>query len=513
MGIFSARPARTRWSELRWQPSGAFLSAMLLLTAVFLFFSMATPLGIVVGTAGLAIVIAVAFWLWPMVGLLSLVTIGAIHPFVMLLVFNVTGPSIVLKAVQSWKELVVIIVLAKVIEQTLGQRRAIQINILDVLITIFLLYGTLYLLYPGPTKEDLSIVSRVFGLRADMFFLLAYFIGRGYPITRPKLKALVIGFMAVSLVIAVIAPFQVIAPGITNDIFNAIGFSEYTEFQRGSEGVGFAIRQNEIPGFLISRASSLLLSDLALAFYMLLAVPMAGGLLVVFNGARVRLLAYGLTVATIAAGILTITRTVILAMAPLLLVTFFRPRGLIPGGLVAATLVAGGLIAAMVMDVPLSTVNEIFSSRDSSVQAHFQALQDSVDLLKSEPFGRGLGTAGQTAQRLTPLSGINNESWYFQIATEIGAPALLLWVAITLTLPILAFVRYLKVRDPWLQALSLGIGASMVGYAFAAVTLHAWENLAASIIFWLFAGFAMSGPRLEREWASGKTAKEGQGIA
>lgn len=498
------------------QASPAFIGGLLLLTALLLFLVMSTEFGIVFGVAAVGVIFSLVIWLWPLIGLASLILIGAIHPFVMMLLFNFTGPGPVIRLVQSWKEFVVLIVLGKVLEQTLGRRRSVRLNPLDVLAAIFLVYGSLYLFYPGtPETEDASILTKVFGLRADAFFLLAYFIGRGFLISEKKLRVLVVSFLAISFVIAVIAPIQFLAPGVTNDLFNRLGFDEYLEFQRGDTGVAYAVRQNEIPGLLIPRAPSLLLSDLALAFYMLLAVPIAGGMLIVFRHFFSRLMLNIMTLASIAATVLTVTRTTIFALVPLLLVLFFRPRGFILGMLLALELTVSGMIGAYSAGVSAGDIQQIFFAQDASVQGHMDALEDSLQIMKEAPFGRGLGTSGQVAQRLSPVTGITNESWYFQIATELGIPAMLLWIGITVALPILCFARYFQVKNPWLQSLCLGLGASMVGYAFAGMTLHAWEGLATSIIFWLLAGFAVSAPRLELEWAQQREsiqAGDAQGV-
>lgn len=500
MSVFTPRAHPDRWSALHWSASPAFVGGLLLVLALLLFVFTASQFGIVIGGVALFGVFVLAIWLWPTLGLHTLIVAGAIHPFIMLLLFNLTGPGVVIKVVQAWKEVIVLIVLFKVIQQTLERRKAPQVTVVDALALLFLLYSGLYVLYPGSTDGDLSIVNRVFGWRADAFFLLAYFIGRGISISRGKLRAALVGFCVVSLVIAAIAPLQFMAPGVTNDLFASLGFNEYIEFQRGDDAVVFAVRQNAIPGLLIPRASSLLLSDLALAFYMLLAVPVTGALYILVRGLLPKLAANLLVLLNVAAALLTVTRTVILALVPLLLVLFFRPRGVWLGALLAVQLVVAGLAGLYGAGYSPKLLTEVFSV-DSSVQGHFNALDDSIDILKHEPLGRGLGTAGQVAQRLATEGGTTNESWYFQLATEMGAPAMLLWLALGVALVVAALRRYAQVHDLWLKALCLGVACSMIGYLVASTTLHAWEGLATSIIFWLLAGFAISAPALDGAFA------------
>ena len=501
MSVFQARVPKSRWSSLRWTAPPAFIVGLMAVGGFFLFLFTAGSFGLLAGLAAVAVVLLIGIWTWPYVGLLALVIGGALHPFFMLLIFNFTGPGPALKAVQSWKEVIVLVVLVRVVHMVLLARRPVRLTPLDFLVGAFILCGLFYLGHPGSVQEeDIPFTTRIFGLRADGFFFLAYFVARGMSIAEPTLRRLIVTFLIVSFIIAIVAPFQFVAPGATNALFDSLGFSDYLNAQRGDQGTYYAIRQNEIPGLLIPRASSLLLSDLALAFYMLLAVPLSGAVFTLFNKPLARITMNVLVLLNIAALGLTVTRTAILASVPMLIVLFARWRGAFLGLLLVAQLAIGVAVGASAMGFSLDTVKEIFSSKDQSFQAHMVALQNSVDILQEYPAGRGLGTAGQIAQRFGAAEGVTNESWYFQIATEMGVLGMLIWIAITLTFPVVMLVRYTQVRNPWIKALCLGLGCSMVGYAFASITLHAWENLAASIIFWLFAGFAVSGPALEKRW-------------
>lgn len=501
MNPFAQRVVPSRWSTLRWTAPSTLMAMMLCATSLGLFFFLSQSLGILAGLASLGLLATAALWIWPNIGLLVLTSGGALHSFLMLFVFSVTGPGIALKAAQSWKELIVVILLAKVVHVTLSNRQRVSVTLLDALIVLFLMLGAAYVFHPGVVEgEQLDLVTRIFGFRSDAFFLLAYFIGRGLPISQGTLKIVLVTFMGVSLVIAVIAPLQFVAPTAANVFFDSIGFNEYLNAQRGDDKTYYAIRHNQIPGMLIPRASSLLLSDLGLAFYMLAAVPVTGAFFIQFKRPLARLVNNILVLLNVAALVLTITRTAILASVPLLLVLFARWSGLALGMLVLVQLVVLGGAGAYLQGYSFETIRELFSAQDQSVQGHLHAITDSLEIMREHPLGRGFGTAGTVAQRLGASGGVTNESWYLQIGTEVGILGMLIWLAITFWAATTMFIRYSQSHSPWLRALCLGLGCSMIGYAFASLTLHAWESLAVSIIIWMLVGFAASAPAIEARW-------------
>jgi hypothetical protein len=90
-----------------------------------------------------------------------------------------------------------------------------------------------------------------------------------------------------------------------------------------------------------------------------------------------------------------------------------------------------------------------------------------------------------------------------------GAIAAILFMAITVCLILVALRQYHRARTPWLRALSLGIAGGTVGYAIVSVTLHAWESLATSIVFWLLAGQVVRAPEIEAASTEGADAHRG----
>jgi hypothetical protein len=449
------------------------------------------------GGAVLGLVLVLVIWRWPMFGMTTLIVVGTIHTFLMVLVYHFSQSILVLRIVQIWKEIVVIVLLLKALEMALERRSMPKLHFLDLGIFLFLIWGVFYLLYPS-SLEETTFLTKVFGLRADAFFLLAYFVGRGILVNKKQVRVLLIVFGLTALAVALLAGLQFVAPGATNSFFDRIGFAEYMEIQRGDQAVQFVVREREVSGARIPRSSSFFLSDLALAFYTLLAVPLATSLF--FNLVRLKekLLAYILFIASAITSILSGTRSALVALVPALAAQVVRGRKLLLSLFVVLQVVVVLLLVIYFMGITPELLRDIFSPGEASVQGHLSALDHSIEVILEEPMGRGLGTAGQIAQRFAPQQGITNESWYLQIATEIGIIPAILYLLITLGFGFVAFLQYGAVSDPWLKSLCLGLAGATIGFGLVSITLHAWEGLTISIMFWLFAGMVVRAQDLDR---------------
>jgi hypothetical protein len=433
-----------------------------------------------------------------MLGMTTLIVVGTIHTFLMVLVFYFSQSTLVLRVAQIWKEVVIVVLLAKALETALQRRSMPKFRFLDLGILLFLAWGAVYLLYPSSLKET-TLFSKIMGLRADAFFLLAYFVGRGIPISRRQVRFLIIVFGLTAFMVALLAGLQFVAPGPTNTFFERIGFSQYMQVQRGDQEVQFVVREREVSGARIPRSSSFFLSDLALAFYTLLAVPMAASLFFNLVELKRKATAYLLFLASAVTSILSGTRSALIALIPTLAAQVVRGRKLLLALLVVIQIIVVLLLVIYFMEITPDLLKDIFSPGEASVQGHISALEQSIEVIMEEPLGRGLGTAGQIAQRFAPQGGITNESWYLQIATEIGILPAILFILITLGFGLVAFQQYGKVNDPWLKSLCLGMAGAMVGFGLVSITLHAWEALTTSIMFWLFAGFVVRAQDLDQD--------------
>ena len=503
-----ASPSTRRWVPGNYAlfPGWPVIALLAGVLGIYLLLMFGGPFVVLLTAPLLAAPVAFIIWRRIYASLVLLVVLGAIHPFVMLLLFSMTQSSTIVKGAQLWKEVVVLVLLLRGVEWAFTKRFTPKVYFLDLLIGLFLVYAAMYVFMPS-SLADSTMQSRIFGFRADTFFLFAYFVARAVPITVKQVRRLIIVYCVISLIISVIAGLQFLMPQASNEMLETLGFSKYLELQRGDETVSVAVRSSHFEGVAIPRASSLLLSDLALAFYSLTSVPVAAAVLVTVHTFRERLFANVFLLASLATTLFTVTRSAIVALGPMLTLALLRPRG-IPVAFLIALQITAVLVPAMAsLNITLDLLPTMFSPQEGSISAHSAAVTLSIETIQAEPLGRGLGTAGQSAQRLGVAEGITSESWYLHLGLEMGVVAAISWFAILLTFGILALIRYTQVRDPWLKALCLGMAGSTAGYGFVSATLQAWEGLTTSIIFWLLAGLVMRAQALEKEETDPDTAR------
>ncbi len=139
---------------------------------------------------------------------------------------------------------------------------------------------------------------------------------------------------------------------------------------------------------------------------------------------------------------------------------------------------------------PSATVSQ-FMTHGQSQAGHNFALQSSIGEMKhrlAEPailiFGNGLGTAGPIAIK---YGGIISESWYIQLALEIGVIGLALWLAISY------FISSALIR-----AKELGLFSSLLAVSITAIFLHTFaDNPALSYSLFILIGVALANIKKE----------------
>jgi hypothetical protein len=141
-------------------------------------------------------------------------------------------------------------------------------------------------------------------------------------------------------------------------------------------------------------------------------------------------------------------------------------------------------VSVCLISAPLISDSDIFTHGQSQSQ-HIYAIKDSLSEIGdriSHPvklfFGSGLGTAGPAVLKYG--DGFVSESWYLQLALELGIFGLGLWLALIVTL----VVRLWREHQ---EGLMLGL----IGVSIAAIFLHTWaDNPALAITLFVLIGMA-----------------------
>jgi hypothetical protein len=189
--------------------------------------------------------------------------------------------------------------------------------------------------------------------------------------------------------------------------------------------------------------------------------------------------------------VLTLTRSAVIAAVVMLLFMALVTWRLRLMGLLLAVLVTAGLFAMVSGLIPISAVSALANPHEASIQAHGGAIENSLTLLRHNPFGLGLGTTGTIGQRIYGSAAITTENWFLAIALELGVVPSLLFIAASVGVGIEAFRSFRRVTDPYLHRVSLVVLGGSLGFLILSCMLSAWEVPVLSMAFWLLAGIAV----------------------
>lgn len=490
--------ARHRLSAAQGINQGLVITVVL---GIGLFLMTVVTLGLLkeLGILMLAAMGAIITWRYPTLAATFLLFFTSFNRFLIFVAFRFHHSILLLHGSQLWKDGIIVVLLARLIYDALNRRKAPQVQLMDVLVVAFLGFNLLYVAYPG-TLEDNTLVGRMLGFRLDAYFLLAYFVGRGLTLSRQQVKWMMLSLVPGSIAVALVAAYQWVFPGSANALWDRLGFQAFVDAVGGSSDI--AVRTRDIGGISMPRASSLLMGDLALAFYQLLMVPIAGAMFFVFRKGIGQWLALGFLMLMLGTMALSGARSA-MVVAPLALgvMTFWSVtwgRALFAGTLFLAAGVLGLII--LTGGIQSSWFSGLANPDEGSTVAHGSALKDSIELVKAEPLGRGLGTSYAVGYQLGIRESFANESWYLQIASETGIISVFLYTFVILGAIGGPLVAYQKVKDPWLRSLTLGVAGAAVGFAIVGIVLHVWEAPVIAAAFWLLVGIAIRAPDLEKEW-------------
>jgi hypothetical protein len=151
-----------------------------------------------------------------------------------------------------------------------------------------------------------------------------------------------------------------------------------------------------------------------------------------------------------------------------------------------AVVLVGAVFALRDNDVVQNTLfhsDEKSASAMSSNAGRRAALQDGLQNVATEPFGRGPGTAGPASARNDEPARIA-ENYFLQIGQEVGWLGMALFLAINISVGRLLWLR----RRDWL---ALGLLASLVGLTVVNIVSHAWADDSLGLLWWGLAGIAV----------------------
>ncbi|MFK8103767.1 MAG: O-antigen ligase family protein [Saprospiraceae bacterium] len=125
---------------------------------------------------------------------------------------------------------------------------------------------------------------------------------------------------------------------------------------------------------------------------------------------------------------------------------------------------------------------------DASVKVRMKNQKFIQPYIQTHPFGAGLGSTGLWGRRFTPdsfLAKFAHDSGFVRIAVELGWVGLLIYMALLFTVLKTVVYYYIRVRDPMIKTVYLGLANIMFILALASYPQEAILQLPTSIVFYI----------------------------
>lgn len=472
-------------AELRWSLAGVLLAALAGGLAV-----LQTQAALLLACACLVAVGCLLLFLRPFLGILCLFWLVPLHSLILAGLLSVGSiPDIAISAFQAWKVGLLLLLLFRLWRPS---RRRWRLTWLDLAIGLVFVFEGVYFFLPlGP-----SLSVRLFAIQFDSLFLLFYVLGRLFPFSQKQFRMIVVSLLVVGWIAAAFAIVEATVLGgflyklpayftyLGKDISRSLPIQFYTF----------------IGGIAVQRPGSIYLNPIELAFALLLPLGISWGL-GLNNGYRPATRLWLGLLLMLGALFLTLSRSAMLGLGVgVILILVLRPRMprwfLIAGGV----LVLVALILALVLRLDQLLIDTV-NIAEPSAAGHALRWQLSIQTMSESPLGLGLGSIGPVARRFVSADALINESWYFQLATEMGIPAGLLFAVIMLLMIMGSLRVWRQMPDRFLRGTTLGFVAATAALAFSALFLHTWSYDAAAFPFWLLAGLIIQLPERVQAWS------------
>jgi hypothetical protein len=482
------------------------VAAIVILVAIAIVMTFAiTSVALAGPMVGLAVFVLIAYaaFRWPTQTVVATLILIPLSRFTSLLIFSATGSVWAVRANQLVKDELIIVLLIAVANQAFRRRSVPTLYLFDIVIAAYASLTLLYLFYPGASGYETNALASVLAWRQDALYFLAYFIGRGMTLDRRILRLMLHVLVGLSVVLGIVALLQFALPGLSNAAFNYLGFDRFMAVI-GAPHETLVVRDRGIPGADFPRASSLFLADLGLAFFQVLIIPFAAALFYLARR-RTEQFGYGMfLVLMIAALAATVTRSAVVAAAVGMCAVTVHTAAYLRAWTVAVSLVALSLPAIIVMGVSPDSIRALTSVREGSATAHMSLLTEGLAQLREYPLGLGLGHGSHVANLVSNfgvnLSVSSTESWYMQLALEMGIAAVALFSLMLLMATGKAALTSFHVTDPLLKVVTVGVAGAGLSLVVLGLLQPVWAAVHVSYLFWLFAGIAARASTLERQW-------------
>ena len=448
----------------------------------------------------------------PFIGLGVLVAGMAFHNFALMVLLALHTPPLLIRIVQSWKEIVLGVLILLAARQVLRAREQGWVRRLiptDWIAIAFSGVVVVYLLLPSEFfAGNASFLQKLVAFRIAMLIPLVYFLGRVFSNpSEPDLRLtswLIVGAGGVvgafGLYELWFVPTEKWLDWGINLYSSWLGFTYH-----GPAGLPENFFQTLPDGLLLRRMVSTYISPLGIAYTGLLCWPIAVILVDRPLLRRRTAILTGIAVALLLLGILfSVTRLALLMLAAEAVVLAFLLRTRITAGL--GVLVVISVVSLLflyplhgpVVDPSLlpgvSKQHTVLYVGDPSFQEHWRALFGDLRVIWQYPFGLGLGASvNRFVQAGSGGPAGTGESALLGIFGDAGILAGALYVGLY-GLSLYSGLRAVGSAGRRSLALALPLVASVGGLMLIPITFTSdvWADFSVTFLFWWAAGYAAS---------------------
>ncbi len=420
---------------------------------------------------------------WVLLSILILAPFGAFLLQVVKTLFASSGrplSDIAVMALTGWKELLLVLGYGLVFFcLLLNKSRGFKLNSLDKALIVLMVAGVVYGYLVSPNWKQI-----VFGFRYDFLVFLFYLLARFVKIDWLTLKKI--------LKILVWASVPIFIFGLLQTFIFPKGFMEIFGYSNIPSATGNPIPPYHLIGPNIVRAMGTFPGPNSLAMYSAFIF-----LTTIFLGKQIlknwqRYFVAGLSLITLLA---TFSRAHLVSLLGALALGFiffqFIPLAKSKIAKIYPTIVTVVLLAVMAFIVAATFALSSFSLnknagaggdlliRPVSTQAHTFYREKAWEVIKTKPWGSGLGTAG-LATTNTGGEVFNPESWPIQMVYEFGWLGLLMILLILYVFMVFILREYQQAKDKifwryfFTSFLAIFLSANFLPSWFEATSLMWW---------------------------------------
>ena len=401
------------------------------------------------------------------------------------ILYNYTGSHTLIKAIQPWKEVLAFLVLIIAGVGILLKFRFKSLILLDYLIFIYLSLNILYLIVPLGS----DFLVRLYGMRANAFFVVIYLLGRFVPLTLRQQKIIFKSLVGIGALAGFVVIVEIVALPV--DWPARIGLMKYLNAFFGIEPIGhYGLTWTFETSTAIRRYSAFFANPLELASSTI--ITGAAAFFAIFSfkrQTRGRLFSIISFILISLSLLLAISRASLVAffiLLPVMCIWLQKVRlGLFI--LLIAVIGIGGLL--VFADPGLIEFTwETVSFQNTSSQGHLQGWIEGARAILEYPFGLGLGTSGHVGSRFG--NQVGGENQFIIIGVELGILGMTLYISI-LILSIYYALRAFHITEGITKGLCFVAAASKFGLLIPTFTAHIEVYIFAMFISWWLVGFSI----------------------